>query len=113
MLTLGAWGEARAADYLTSQGLEILDRNWRHRIGEIDLVARDHSDLVVVEVKTRRSRNYGSPVEAVTEQKLMRLRQLAGAWLRENSHLRPTKIRIDVIGIDVDPFLLDHRKGVG
>lgn len=113
MLSLGAWGEARAAEYLLSQRMEILDRNWRHgRLGEIDLVARDGDWLVVVEVKTRRNRWYGAPVEAVTDTKLLRLRQLAGAWLREHPKIRPSRIRIDVIGIDVDPFQIDHRVGV-
>lgn len=113
VLSLGAWGEARAADYLESKGLRILDRNWRHRLGEIDLVAADQRALVIVEVKTRRSRNYGAPIEAVNDTKLLRLRQLAGAWLREHPTIHPSSIRIDVIGIDVDPFVLDHRKGVG
>lgn len=96
-----------------ANGFQILDRNWRHRLGEIDLVARDGDAIVIVEVKARRSRQYGAPVEAVTEQKLLRLRQLAGAWLREHIECRPRGIRIDVIGIDVDPFVLDHRKAVG
>lgn len=112
MLSLGAWGEARAAEYLQDQRFEILDRNWRHRLGEIDIVARDGLALVVVEVKTRRSRSFGAPVEAITDIKLLRLRQLAGAWLREHPEIRPRQIRIDVVGIDVDPFHLDHRRGV-
>lgn len=94
--------------------MEILDRNWRAegRLGEIDIVARDGTALVVVEVKTRRSRMYGAPIEAVTEIKVQRLRKLAGAWLRAHCDIRPSQIRIDVIGIDVEPFILDHRKGV-
>lgn len=92
--------------------MEILDRNWRHKLGEIDIVARDGDWLVVVEVKTRRSRAYGAPIEAVTDIKLHRLRQLAAAWMREHPAVRARHIRIDVIGIDVDPFTLDHRKGV-
>lgn len=115
MLSLGAWGEARAEEYLRAQRLEILDRNWRAegRLGEIDIVAREGQTLVVVEVKTRRSRAYGPPVEAVTEAKLLRLRRLAVSWLHHHPIYRPHQIRIDVIGIDVDPFVLDHRKGVG
>ena len=112
VLSLGAWGEARAAEYLQDQRFEILDRNWRHRLGEIDIVARDGLALVVVEVKTRRSRSFGAPVEAITDIKLLRLRQLAGAWLREHPEIRPRQIRIDVVGIDVGPFHLDHRRGV-
>lgn len=113
VLSLGAWGEARAAEYLLAQKMQLLDRNWRHgRLGELDLVVRDGEVLVVVEVKTRRNRFYGAPIEAVTQTKLQRLRQLAGAWLREHPDVRPARIRIDVIGIDVDPFQIDHRIGV-
>lgn len=114
MLSLGAWGEARAEEYLLSHQLEILDRNWRadQRLGEIDLVAREGEVLVFVEVKTRRSRLYGAPIEAVTDIKLARLRKLAVAWLRAHPDQRSARIRIDVIGIDVDPFNIDHRKGV-
>lgn len=112
VLTLGAWGEARAEEYLRSLSMEILDRNWRHRLGEIDIVARLDHALIVVEVKTRRSRTFGSPIEAVTPSKLQRLRLLAGAWLAAHPDIRVRDVRIDVIGIDVDPFVLDHRKGV-
>lgn len=111
-MSLGAWGEARAADYLRAHQIEILDLNWRHRLGEIDIVARDGVALVVVEVKTRRSRAFGAPIEAVTDVKLLRLRRLAAAWMREHPEVQARDIRIDVIGIDVDPFNLDHRKGV-
>src|SRR4028119_1143926 len=70
---LGAQGEALAARHLTEQGMVLLDRNWRCPIGEIDLVLRDGSVLVVCEVKTRSSNAYGSPLEAVTERKAARL----------------------------------------
>ena len=67
--------------YLREQGMEVLDRNWRCEIGEVDIVARDGDCLVICEVKTRRTLGFGEPVEAVTFAKAMRLRQLAAAYL--------------------------------
>ncbi len=67
--TLGRWGEAKAAEYLEGLGYEILRRNARTPYGEIDLIARQSSVLVFVEVKTRRTRSFGWPEEAVTPQK--------------------------------------------
>ena len=62
---LGSYGERMAVRYLTDRGLEVLDRNWRCDLGEIDIVARDGGCLVVCEVKTRRSTTFGQPIEAV------------------------------------------------
>ena len=98
---LGAYGEEVAAAYLVGQGLEILDRNWRRREGEIDIVARDGCCLVVCEVKTRRSLAYGSPLEAVTWRKAARLRRLAGWWVQDHpEETRTTRqVRVDVVGV--------------
>lgn len=98
---LGAYGERAAAAYLLEQGLEILDRNWRCREGEIDIVARDGDCLVVCEVKTRRTLAYGSPLEAVTWRKAARLRRLAGSWVQEHPELTGStrSVRVDVVGV--------------
>lgn len=112
--TLGAYGEALAARHLTQQGMVLLDRNWRCDQGEIDLVLRDGHTLVVCEVKTRSSTAYGSPLEAVTEQKAARLRRLAGRWLADH-HVRPPDVRIDLVGVlvpDGAPVEVDHVRGV-
>ena len=74
---LGAHGERIAAAYLTDSGLRVLDRNWRCRDGELDIVARDGDALVFCEVKTRRAVGFGHPVEAVGHAKQRRLRTLA------------------------------------
>ena len=81
--------------------MTILDRNWRCDQGEIDIVAMDGSCLVIVEVKTRRSLSYGSPVEAVTAVKAARLRRLAGCWMTDHRSLvgSVAEVRIDVIGV--------------
>ena len=97
---LGRRGEDTAARYLQSSGLVLIDRNWRCREGEIDIVALDEAadTLVVVEVKTRRSTRFGTPVEAVTPVKAARLRRLASCWLRDHP-LGVARVRIDVIGV--------------
>lgn len=79
---LGAQGEELAAEWYRAAGYAVVDRNWRCPQGEIDLVARRGSILVICEVKTRRTAAFGSPAEAVTSQKQARLRRLAGHWLR-------------------------------
>ena len=78
--TLGRRGEDLAADYLSGLGLEIVERNWRCALGEIDIVAREGGETVFVEVKTRAGLGYGHPLESITVAKLARLRRLAGAW---------------------------------
>jgi putative endonuclease len=78
---VGRFGEQVAAEHLEAAGLEILDRNWRCRAGELDLVARDGTQLVFVEVKTRSSLAFGGPGEAVDRAKSARVRQLALRWI--------------------------------
>ncbi len=113
--TLGAYGEALAARHLRQQGMVLLDHNWRCDLGELDLVLRHGRTLVVCEVKTRSSHAYGSPLEAVTEQKAQRLRRLAGRWVAAHG-LRPADIRIDLVGVLVPrqgTVEVDHVQGVG
>ncbi|MFC8304806.1 YraN family protein [Specibacter sp. NPDC057265] len=111
---LGQSGERLAADYLEERGLRVIDSNWRCANGEIDLVALDGDELVIVEVKTRRSRRYGDPLEALTPAKVRRLRTLAVLWAREHQRLSAS-LRIDAIGIIMGgsaPPAIDHLKGV-
>jgi putative endonuclease len=99
---LGCYGERVAVRALTDAGLLVLDRNWRCRDGELDVVARDGDALVFCEVKTRRGTGFGSPAEAVTPAKRRRLRLLARAWLAEHDHHAPD-LRFDVVGVHVLP----------
>lgn len=111
---LGAYGEALAARHLVDLGMVLLDRNWRCDQGEIDLVLRDRGVLVVCEVKTRSSTVYGSPLEAVSEQKASRLRRLAARWLASHD-VCPGEVRIDLVGVLVPrgaPPEIDHVRGV-
>ncbi|WP_043502144.1 YraN family protein [Georgenia sp. SUBG003] len=97
---VGRFGERVAARYLDDHGIEVVERNWRCRYGEIDIVARDRAadELVFVEVKTRSGTGYGHPAEAVTRAKLARLRRLAGLWLGAHD-ARAREVRIDVVAI--------------
>lgn len=92
---LGARGEQLAARWYTARGFEVLDRNWRCAGGEIDLVLRRGSTLVVCEVKARSDLEYGSPAEAVTARKRARLRRLAARWLAVHD-VHPATVRFDV-----------------
>ncbi|MDR5699940.1 YraN family protein [Agromyces aerolatus] len=114
---LGRRGEDLAAAFLEGRGMQIVARNWRCQHGEIDLVARDGRDTVIVEVKTRRTDAFGHPFEAITPQKLGRLRRLAAAWCRRADG--PTTpiggVRIDAVAVlmpDELPAVIDHLEGV-
>ena len=111
-IELGARGERIAAAYLTDVGLRVLDRNWRCRDGELDIVAREGDALVFCEVKTRRGVGYGHPVEAVTPAKRRRLRTLAQRWLAAHDEHAP-ELRFDVVGVLVrrtGPALVTHLR---
>ncbi len=114
-LALGAYGERLAARHLTEQGLVVLDRNWRCDAGEIDLVLRDGPVLVVCEVKTRTSDACGTPHEAVTPDKVARLRRLAARWMTEHD-VHPDDVRLDLVAV-LRPrrgaSLVDHVRGIG
>lgn len=95
---VGDYGEKVAADHLRSLGMVILARQWTCRFGEIDIVARDGSTLVICEVKTRTGASHGSPLEAVTGRKAARLRRLATHWLEVHG-VEPPSVRIDVVSV--------------
>jgi putative endonuclease len=95
---LGSIGEAAAAAWYEARGYEIVDRNWRVREGEIDLVARNRDTIVFCEVKTRSSDRFGIPVESVTASKQRRLRTLAARWLAAHPALRG-EVRFDVASV--------------
>ena len=85
---LGMRGEALACAELERQGMQILERNWRCRLGEIDIVAAEAGatglTLVFCEVKCRSGLGFGHPLEAITFTKMQTLRQLAALWMREH-----------------------------
>ena len=112
---VGRAGEDLASRHLRRQGYEILARNVRSVEGEIDILARDGKTLVVCEVKTRTTRRFGEPVEAITAPKAARLRRLTSQWLASQPRTWG-QVRIDVVGILLEPGqrpALLHLKGVG
>ncbi|NDK92000.1 YraN family protein [Gordonia desulfuricans] len=107
---MGRLGEDLAAEFVTRLGWTIVERNWRNKFGELDLIAADGRRLVVVEVKTRASRVFADPVAAVTRDKLRRMRRLTGMWLAQQEMHWP-QIRLDVISIQLDPaYPLDRER---
>jgi putative endonuclease len=95
---LGAAGEALAASWYEAAGYEVLDRNWRCREGELDLVVRGPDVVAFCEVKTRRGDAFGPPAEAVTVAKRRRIRVLAVRWLEEH-RIGVARIRFDVASV--------------
>lgn len=94
----GSDGEYTAHDYLTGQGYKVLEMNYRRPTGEIDVIARQRDTLVFVEVKRRTTRRYGTPAEAVTPQKRMRILKTAALYLQEKG-LQDVSARFDIIEI--------------
>jgi putative endonuclease len=119
---LGAAGEELAARHLEARGLEIVDRNFRNRYGELDVVARDERQLVFCEVKTRVVRAPPGPLGPLASigiRKQRRVRAMAREWLATEQDrigpASPPEIRFDAIGISLDPagrlIELEHLEG--
>jgi putative endonuclease len=116
---LGALGEEIATRHLLARGYRILDRNFRTRWGELDIVAADRDSLIFCEVKTRRaSGTWRDPLESVDARKRVRLRRMAGQWLAQRSGGQGPGLKVcrfDAIGITVDRddslLRLDHIEG--
>jgi len=99
-LDFGKQGEEIAVKYLTDKGYEILERNWRNRHKEIDIIAKDGDELVIVEVKCRKSSNYGDPNLAVNKQKQRLLVAAANAYIFKNN--LDVDTRFDIVSIVFD-----------
>ena len=111
---LGAQGESVAAAHLEASGMRVIERNFRTRFGEVDLVAEDGDAIVFVEVKTRRGLSYGPPEESVTPRKRQRLAATAETYLQEHGW-EQRDWRIDVVGIVLranGPAEINHLRAV-
>ncbi|WP_328536426.1 YraN family protein [Streptomyces sp. NBC_00344] len=112
---LGRYGEGLAARKLAEAGMTVVERNWRCRAGEIDIVAWDGDALVVCEVKTRRDGRFEHPMAAVTPIKAERLRHLAQRWVDSHGGPPPGGVRIDLVGVllpNRGAPLVEHARGV-
>ena len=112
--TFGRFGEDLAVETLVGLGYVIAERNWRCPQGELDIVAWDGDDLVFVEVKTRSSAAFGTAAEAVTREKMLRIRRAMTQWLLVR---RPpfAHLRIDVVTVMTSrsaPPVVEHLKAV-
>lgn len=97
--TIGAFGENAVVEFIRGQGFVVIDRNWRIREGEIDIVAKlADGTFVFIEVKTRTSATYGHPLEAINADKARRLQRLALAWLATHQSLG-SDYRIDCAAV--------------
>lgn len=107
----GSKGEDIACEYLKKNGYEILERN-KHfsKLCEIDIVAKMKNKVIFVEVKTRRTNNFGSPLEAVTKTKYNNIKTGVLSYLKEN---KIKSFQVDVIGITLEPELkIEHLRNV-
>jgi putative endonuclease len=112
--SFGNEGEDIASDYLKKNGYEIIERNYRFHKGEIDIVAKDNETnyLVFIEVKSRKSLEYGEPEYAITPAKAKQLKRMANYYLLDN-HVKNIDCRLDVITIlftPANPPLINHYK---
>jgi putative endonuclease len=107
----GVRAEALAADFLAARGIAIVERNFRRRCGEIDLVARDGDVLVFVEVRLRTRRDFGGAAASITAAKRARLAAAAGLYLARLRHAPPC--RFDAVLLDaLDPARIEWLKDV-
>jgi putative endonuclease len=107
----GAHAEALAAQFLAHRGLAILERNWRRRCGELDLVARDGDTLVFVEVRLRRSGAFGGAAASITATKRARLVNAANLYLARLPRTPPC--RFDAILLDaLDPARIEWLRDI-
>lgn len=97
----GMLGEKLACDFLGKNGYHILETNYRCPGGEIDIIARQEDTLVFIEVRTKKSRQFGTPEESITPTKMERLRTVAAHYGQNRSNL-PASWRIDVVAIQMD-----------
>jgi len=106
---IGRRGEALAAELLRAKGLTIVERNFRCRAGEIDLVALDGPTLVFVEVRSRRGDRAGTPFESVDQRKQAQVTRVARHFVAARG-LLDHDVRFDVVGIrfDQEPPAIEH-----
>lgn len=107
---LGKKGEAVAKQYLLDQGYCILATNWRHQKAEVDIIAKDITTLVAVEVKTRSKSIFGAPQDFITPHKIQLLIQAMDAYI--DQHQLDVEVRFDVVGIlqDKNNYKVEHLK---
>lgn len=109
---LGKVGEEIACKYIIKLKYKILRRNYKNRIGEIDIIAKDVDEYVFIEVKCRENNNYGYPVESVNNRKMQKIKNTAKIYISNNC-IENRRIRFDIIEIYIkEKILVNHIKNV-
>ena len=111
-LIQGHDAEQQACDHLQGQGLRLIERNYRSRFGEIDLIMRHADTLVFVEVRYRLSSRYGSPAESVDARKQAKIRATAEYYLQQHPQRPGESCRFDVVAI-TPPGVSDAKPATG
>ncbi len=111
----GRLGEEEAAAFLLAQGFSIVAKNWRCRLGEIDLIAKKAQEIRFIEVKFRKTHSFGYPEASVTRKKLSHLQAAAEIWLRQQPII-PPRYQFDVVALSLleptDPLQIEWIQGV-
>lgn len=97
----GNFGEMVAAMYLEKQGFEIVERNFRCRLGEVDIICKKNNQIIFVEVKTRTTNNYGAPSEAVNKEKKNKIRKVAALYMMSEK-ITNYQVKFDVMEISLN-----------
>ena len=111
---LGDIGESLAVDYLKNKNYEIIQTNYKNKIGEIDIIAKDNDIFVFIEVKTRSSLAFGLPKEAITRNKIYKIKNTAISYLKYKKLLDKVRVRFDcieVLGDNLDSEI-NHIKNI-
>ena len=98
---VGQKGEQAARDYLEQKGYRIIETNYRCRLGEIDIIARDGDMVVIVEVRTKTGLAFGRPEESINQEKARKLHRLALQYIQSNYH-REVSSRIDLVAVMIE-----------
>ena len=104
---VGKRGELAAVNFLTQNGYRILERNFKTKLGEMDIIAQDGATVCFIEVKTRKSQFFGSGWEAITLQKKQKLILVAKSYLKQKK-LNDEKARFDVISVELDALFKEN-----
>lgn len=107
---VGQTGENLAVNRLLQSGYQILDRNFKISLGELDIIALDQNQVVLVEVKTRSGTKFGLPEEAINKKKLTKIKQVGQVWVRQHPQF-PQSLRIDLVAILGKK--IKHYKNIG
>ncbi len=102
-LKIGSLAEQRAREYLTLQGLQWVESNYRCRMGDLDLIMRDNDYLVFIEVRARTSNAFGGAMASVTHSKRQKLIKTASLYLMANKLYDKQPIRFDVLSLEGMP----------